>query len=247
MIVKSDYIIFALGGASWPITGSNGNWRTVFENAGIKTKPFQSSNCGINIRWPEAFRTSHAGKPLKNINLFTDIAKSHGEAVITDYGIEGNAVYPLIHSVRHFVNSNKPTFIYIDFKPLNTEEQLLQKVKGQVIKTKDYRIYFNLTPVQLAIIKAFTAKDNFVSVAGFISSLKNLAIPVDSLRLVEEAISSVGGIDLTELSDDFSLRKYPGIYTIGEMVDWDAPTGGFLLQGCFSMGCYVAETILGKV
>ena len=244
--LEADYILFALGGASWPVTGSDGSWRTIFESMGIATIPFQASNCGINISWPEAIRQSHAGKPIKNIKLFTNESEIMGEAVITNYGLEGNAVYPMIPAIRHMLNTNTQATIYIDFKPSNTEEQLLQKIKGKDLKPKDYGQVFNLSTAQLALIKAYTSKDCFLSVTGFISSIKKLAIPVDSLRPVEEAISTIGGIALAEVNDDFSLKKYPWIYTIGEMLDWDAPTGGFLLQGCFSMGNYAAKSILGK-
>ncbi len=243
---EADYILLALGGASWPKTGSTGSWRTIFESMGIVTNPFQSSNCGININWPEAIRQYHAGKPIKNIKLSVHDFEVLGEAVITDYGIEGNAVYPLVPTIRNILNKTMPASIYIDFKPSNTEEQLLQKAKGKNVKTKDYGQLFNLDAVQMAIIKAYTSKDNFLSLTRFINSIKKLAIPIDSLRPVAEAISTIGGINLEEVNDDFSLKKYPWIYTIGEMLDWDAPTGGFLLQGCFSMGHYAAKSILEK-
>jgi len=246
IVLEADYILFALGGASWPVTGSDGSWRVIFESMGIATNPFQSSNCGINIFWPEALRQNHAGKPIKNIKLFTDDLEVKGEAVITHYGMEGNAVYPLVPAIRNMLNANIPATIYIDFKPSNTGEQLLQKITRKDIKTKDYGQLFNLSTVQLAIIKACTSKDSFLSVNGFIRSIKKLAVPVDSLRPVEEAISTIGGIQTREVNNDFSLKKYPWIYTIGEMLDWDAPTGGFLLQGCFSMGNYAAKSILEK-
>lgn len=246
IVLKTDYLLFALGGASWPATGSNGTWRNIFESMGVATKPFQPSNCGINISWPENVRQSHAGKPIKNISLFTNNIEIKGEALITEYGMEGNAIYPLIPAIRNILISNNTSTITIDFKPSNTIEQLLQKTIGKEVKTKDYGQLFNLNPAQLAIIKAFTSKESFLSVPLFISSIKKLTIPVDSLRPVEEAISTVGGISLEEVNDDFSLKKYPWIYTIGEMLDWDAPTGGFLLQGCFSMGKYAAKSILVK-
>jgi uncharacterized flavoprotein (TIGR03862 family) len=246
VIHKADYILFALGGASWPKTGSDGSWLNIFQSMGIVIKPFQPSNCGININWPEAVRQYHAGKPVKNIKLSVDDVEELGEVVITDYGMEGNAVYPLVPTIRNMLNKNLPAHIFIDFKPSNTEEQLLQKTSGKSVRTKDYGQLFNLTGVQMAIIKACTSKETFLSLPGFINSIKKMAIPVDSLRPVAEAISTIGGIDLKEVNDDFSLKKYPWIYAIGEMLDWDAPTGGFLLQGCFSMGHYAARSILGK-
>ncbi|MDO9510804.1 MAG: TIGR03862 family flavoprotein [Bacteroidales bacterium] len=243
---KADYILFGLGGASWPVTGSNGAWRSKFEEMGITVNPFQSSNCGINIHWSESIRQYHVGKPIKNIRLFTTDFEIKGEAMICDYGIEGNAVYPLVPSIRNMLNANIPAFFYIDFKPSISIEQLLQKTVGKTIMTKDYGQVFNLGTLELAIIKAYTTKENHLSLRGFIHSIKNLAIPVVSLRPVEEAISSIGGIDTKEVNDDFSLKKYPWIYTVGEMLDWDAPTGGFLLQACFSMGNYAANSILKK-
>lgn len=243
---EADYILFALGGASWPGTGSDGSWRTIFESMGIATNPFQSSNCGININWPEAVRQYHAGKPVKNIRLSVDDVEVPGEVVITDYGMEGNGVYQLVPAIRNMLNKNIPVQIYVDFKPSNTEEQLFEKTIVKNVSTKEYGRLFNLSSVQMAIIKARTSKDSYLSVTGFINSIKKLALPVDSLRPVAEAISTIGGIDLKEVNDDFSLKKYPWIYTIGEMLDWDAPTGGFLLQGCFSMGHYAARSILGK-
>jgi uncharacterized flavoprotein (TIGR03862 family) len=244
--LEADYILFALGGASWPKTGSNGSWRTIFESMGIEINPFQSSNCGININWPDTVRQYHSGKPVKNIKLSVGDFEAPGEVVITDYGMEGNAVYPLVPTIRNLLNKNMPAHIHIDFKPSNTEGQLLQKTGGKNVRTKEYAQLFNLTGVQMAIIKACTDKDSFLSLTGFINSIKKLTIPVDSLRPVEEAISTIGGIDLKEVNDDLSLKKYPWIYVIGEMLDWDAPTGGFLLQGCFSMGHYTARSILGK-
>ncbi|MDP4282546.1 MAG: NAD(P)/FAD-dependent oxidoreductase, partial [Bacteroidota bacterium] len=106
VVVEADYILFALGGASWPVTGSDGSWRAIFESMGIATLPFQSSNCGMNIRWPEAVSQSHAGKPIKNIRLFAGNIEVKGEMIVTKYGIEGNAVYPLVPSIRDMLNAN---------------------------------------------------------------------------------------------------------------------------------------------
>ena len=244
--LEADYIVFALGGASWPKTGSNGSWRSVFEARDIATNPFQSSNCGIDINWPEAVSLFHSGKPLKNIQLSVNDFKVPGEAVITDYGMEGSAVYQLVPVIRNMLNKKIPLHICIDFKPLNTLEHLLQKTVGKNVRTNEYGQLFNLSPAQMAIIKSYTTKDTFLSIPEFISSIKNLAIHVDSLRPVEEAISTVGGIDPGEVNDDFSLKKYPWIYVAGEMLDWDAPTGGFLIQGCFSMAYHAAKSIMGR-
>jgi len=245
--IEADYYIFALGGASWPVTGSTGEWIKIFEKNKIHTLPFQSSNCGIHIFWPESIRVSHTGKPLKNIAITVNGVIRKGEALITDYGLEGNAIYPLIPEIRKLLSSNEPVHLIIDLKPFNSKEQLLQKVMGKTsAKTKNYAEIFNLDHVQLALIKSFTRKETFLSPTLFAASLKQIALPVQALRPVEEAISTIGGLDLNEMNADFSLKKLPNCFAIGEMLDWDAPTGGFLLQGCFSMGHWVARKILER-
>jgi len=243
----ADYYIFALGGASWSITGSNEVWRAEFEKIGIKTIPFQSSNCGVNIEWTENFKSKYAGAPLKNISISINDFTIKGEALITHYGLEGNAVYPIIAEVRKMISKNVASFIHIDFKPTNSNVQLKNKISGLTVPTKNYKTVFNLNEVQLALIKQFTSKEFFIQPESFISSIKNLSIPISSLRPIEESISTVGGIALDEMNDNFSLKKFPSIYIVGEMLDWDAPTGGYLLQGCFSTAYYAATNILNSL
>ncbi len=243
--VHADYFIFALGGASWPVTGSTGEWTKIFNKINISTLPFQSSNCGIHINWPESIRASHAGKPLKNIAVSVNGITNKGEALITEYGLEGNAIYPVVPEIRNTLNANEFVNIILDLKPFNTEEQLLQKVLGKTsAKTKNYAQIFNLDSVQLALLKAFTPKETFLSPELFAKCLKQLSLPVQALRPVAEAISTIGGIDLNEMNSDFSFKKRPDCFAIGEMLDWDAPTGGFLLQACFSMGHWVGKKLL---
>ncbi len=245
-VVHGDAIVLALGGASWPKTGSTGKWLSYLHALDIQTKAFQSSNCGINIDWPDTVRSSHAGKPLKNIQLKVHDRSIQGEALVTDYGLEGNAIYPLIPFIRQELNKGKKVSIQIDFKPRNTIEQLSQKIKTEKGTTKNYAKLLNLNKTQLAILKAYTDKESFLSKEKMIYQLKHLALPIQSLRPLTEAISSVGGIDLTEVNTNFSLKKHPTIFVLGEMLDWDAPTGGFLLQACFSMGWSLAKFLNEK-
>ena len=240
--ISADYYIFALGGASWSLTGSDGKWVNSFIKLGIKILPFQASNCGVNINWSDNIKSFHIGKPLKNIQISCGTLKARGEAVITKYGLEGNAIYSLIPSIRKQLNLNSLSKIFIDFKPNNSLKQLLAKL-GKSTSSKDYKKIFNLNSTEIALIKSLITKEDYLSPDNFVKSIKNLEIKINSLRPIEEAISTVGGIDINELNSDFSLKKFPHIFTIGEMVDWDAPTGGFLLQGCFSMGHHAAKSI----
>lgn len=247
IVVQADYFIFAMGGASWPVTGSNGEWSRIFDKNDIHTLPFQSSNCGIHIQWPDSIKVIHAGKPLKNIVVSVNKIHQKGEALITEYGLEGNAIYPVVPEIRKSLMAKEAVQIILDLKPFNTVDQLVQKVAGKTsTKTKSYADIFNLDNVQLALIKAFTSKETFLSPDLFAASLKQISLPVESLRPVEEAISTIGGIDLNEMNPDFSFKKRPNCFAIGEMLDWDAPTGGFLLQGSFSMGHWAGKHILKR-
>lgn len=245
--IIADYYIFALGGASWPVTGSTGEWIKYFEMKGIQTEPFQASNCGVVVSWPNAIKDNHSGKPLKNISISTGSTSAKGEVLITENGLEGHAVYPLVPAIRQQIAEKGTAVIELDFKPFNSIEQLLHKVEHKTaIHTKKYANIFNLSSADLSLIKSFTNKESFLNPLEFVKNLKSLKITIIGLSPIEEAISTVGGISVCELNCDFSLKKMPEYYAIGEMVDWDAPTGGFLLQGCFSMGHWVAKSIQGK-
>lgn len=237
-IVKSDFKVLALGGASWSGTGSDGRWLSILENKGVSCKTFQSSNCGVNINWPSQILEHYAGKPLKNIALSVEGKVVKGEALITDYGLEGNAVYPLISEVRSILNKGRKPEISIDFKPLNSLLQLRKRIG----RNHDYK-KINLNRVDLALLKSFTTKEEYLDKELFLEKIKELKITIEGLRPVEEAISTVGGIDIEEVTEDFELKKIPNTYVTGEMLDWDTSTGGFLLQGCFSMSAWVARSI----
>jgi hypothetical protein len=166
-----------------------------------------------------------------------------GELIITNYGLEGNALYPLSPHIRKLLRQNQYTNLTIDFKPNNTIEQLVEKIKAQT-KPKNYGFIFNLNKNSLQIIKTAINKETYLNPSEFAKAIKKTPLKIVSLRPIEEAISTVGGIPLEEIDANFELTQYPGYFIIGEMLNWDAPTGGFLLQGCFSSGHQVAQYIL---
>lgn len=238
--LEGDKTIFALGGSSWPVTGSKGDWLTHFSQLQIATRPFQAANCGLEIDWPKAV-LAHAGKPLKNGTFNYGDHHQSGEVVLTDYGLEGNGIYPLLPGIRRALQKGKKPHLRIDFKPQNNVTQLQEKLGNK--SSKKYAATLHLSSAQMAVIKAFTDKDTFLAANRFTKAIKSLAIPVTGLRSLEEAISSIGGIALDMIAADFSLKAFPDIYVIGEMLDWDAPTGGYLLQACFSMGQQVGKEL----
>lgn len=244
--IQADYAVLALGGASWPVTGSDGEWTEILNRLGIITLPFQPSNCGVNIDWPPQLRQFHEGKPLKNIVMQVQEVKSRGEALITGYGLEGYAVYPLVPEIRTLLNAGQPVVIRLDLKPAGDSEALLKRLGNATPGTRAYARCLNLDAASLALIKAFTSQEEFLNPVSFVTAIKNLPLPVHSLRGLDEAISVVGGLGLESVDADCSLRMFPRIFVAGEMADWDAPTGGFLLQGCFSGGFYAANEIIRR-
>lgn len=244
--IKSDFGLFAFGGASWPKTGSTGEWTGIFNAAGISTIPFRPSNCGIDIAWPESFIKFHEGKPLKNVEISIGSSTARGEALITTYGLEGSAVYPLVPAIRQMLEKGVMPEIKLDLKPFSPSASLASRIEKVKAGTKNYAVSLNLNAPQMALLKISTDKETFSEPLKFVEAIKSVKLKVQSLRPVEEAISTVGGLDLNEINPDFSLKKYPRIFVAGEMLDWDAPTGGFLLQGCFAGGNHAAMGIIKK-
>ncbi|MEO8068378.1 MAG: TIGR03862 family flavoprotein [Flavobacteriales bacterium] len=240
--LAAHFVLFALGGASWPVTGSTGIWPALFGSIGIRTAPFLPSNCGVSVPWPANVLRDHVGKPLKNLRLTAGDRSVLGEATITQHGLEGNAVYPIVPALREALQKGSAAFVQLDYKPNNTEEQLLQKLNGKT--TKDFAPALHLDRAQMALLKSFTPKERFLSPVDLVHDIKHLRIPVIGLRPIGEAISTTGGIPVDELTPTFAFKRFEHLFAIGEMVNWDAPTGGFLLQGCFAMGHYAAQSIL---
>jgi uncharacterized flavoprotein (TIGR03862 family) len=240
--VKSDYTVFALGGGSWKVTGSDGTWLDIFKTHGLDVSPFQPSNCAYKIDWSEKFISKHEGNPLKNIAVNCLDKSQKGELVITKLGLEGNAIYAVSPQIREELNAKKTAKVFLDLKPVLTEEVLLEKFKKSTLKntTDILRTALNLSPAQIGLLKAYTSKETFLNSELLIASIKKLEIEIIGSAQVDEAISTTGGLSLKAVDKSFKLKKLKNTYCIGEMLDWDAPTGGYLLQACFSMGVQLA-------
>ncbi len=241
--VSSDIIVFALGGSSWKVTGSDGKWLKVFQDQGIDTFPFQPVNCAFEVNWPYPFIQKYEGKPLKNIIVSCNDVHSTGELVITAFGLEGNAIYPLSLPILNQLEEKGEAIISLDLKPPFNADQI--KMKMEQSKSTNITTFLeqklNLSKSKIQLLKAFTTKEEFLQLPLLIKKIKALPIPLISPAPIDEAISTIGGIPTFEINSKFELQKMPGTFCIGEMVDWFAPTGGYLLQGCFSMGVFLAR------
>ncbi len=240
--IESDITVFALGGASWKVTGSDGAWRNTFEARGINVQPFRAANCAFEVNWKEHFISTHAGKPLKNIALTYQGHTTKGELVVSTFGLEGNAIYALSQKIQTALLTKEKVVIHLDLKPTMTIEQISAKYKrSRRSKVTDIlRKDLNLDRTSVGLIKQFSDKATFSTPNLLAATIKAVPIIIHSADKLDKAISSLGGIDLTEIDAHFQFKKIPNTYAIGEMLDWYAPTGGYLLQGCFSMGFALA-------
>jgi uncharacterized flavoprotein (TIGR03862 family) len=241
--LNSDITVFALGGSSWKVTGSEGDWAPLFNEKGIKTIPFKAANCAFEVEWSKNFITTHKGKPLKNITIKFKDDISKGEVVISSFGLEGNAIYALSQKIQEELISNDSTAIFVDLKPTMTVEQILNKYKVSKLEkiTDILKEDLNLDRTSIALIKHFTDKETFSNPAKLAEIIKSVPVTIRSADDIDKAISTLGGIALDEIDENFQLKNLPNSYTIGEMLDWYAPTGGYLLQACFSMGFALAN------
>ncbi len=245
---KSDYVVFALGGGSWKVTGSDGAWLELLGESGTKVKAFEPSNCAYQVNWDEKFMNKFGGSPLKNIAISCGGKSQKGEVVITKFGLEGNAIYALSPEIRADLNKNKSSDIYIDLKPSLSIEAIQRKIeKSKLTKLTDVlKVDLKLSPVQLGLVKKFVSKDDFTDIKKLSSQLKNLKIELVGFEQLDKAISTVGGVSLNAVNENFELKTITNYFCIGEMLNWDAPTGGYLLQGCFSMGVSLARFLNSK-
>lgn len=245
-IIKADKVVFALGGASWKITGSDGSWLSHFEEKGIKTIPFSPSNCGVEVKWKEKFANQNEGLPLKGISISCGDLSKKGDVIITKKGLEGSAVYALSPAIRKELDEFGDAKIFIDLKPTTSIESLLRKMHSSKKKNSwsEHLIWqLKLSKPMFDLIKRSCDKEEFMDSHFLAKHIKNLPIRVLELEEIDKAISTVGGIPLDAITDNFELKELPNHYVIGEMLDWDAPTGGYLLQGCMSMGKKLAKEL----
>jgi uncharacterized flavoprotein (TIGR03862 family) len=240
--------IFALGGASWPQTGSDGSWTEPFRERGVASAPFQPANCGFEADWPEILRKKFSNVPLKNIALSVRSLRARGEAMLTPYGIEGGVVYTLGAAIRETIAREGSCAVSIDFLPDWTVGKIAERLEGgpnSESVSNWLRKRLSLAPEALLLMRE-AAIHGVVELRdpGATASLAKAApIRLFRPRPIAEAISSAGGLRFSDLDENLMVKKMPGVFCAGEMLDWEAPTGGFLMQGCFSTAFRAASGV----
>lgn len=238
--VDFDRVIYGLGGASWKITGSSGDWTELFKKHKILVNPFKPSNCGVKLN-----EFSNENRfPLKNIKVSIQDHFIQGDLMFTQNGIEGTPIYSLSKFIRESLENDSTTYITLDLKPDLTIENIKSKLTERRNKdsfSNSLRKLFGFSKNDLLILKSFSSKEELQTNTATV--IKNLKLNVNAMSVIDEAISVTGGISLSEVNSNFELRKLPNQYVIGEMVDFETITGGYLLQACFSMAYRAAKVL----
>lgn len=237
LIIPYSKAVFALGGASWSKTGSDGKWLALFNEKNIPTLPFQSSNSGFEVEEKHLLE-GQAGATLKNCVCKLGNKEKLGDLNLTSYGLEGTPIYYVNsefrdRGIRHLV---------LDLKPQFSKEKIVQILQSQKNIQAGLKA-LKLNPTAIHLLRTALDKESYTDTDRLSSAIKSFGWTLTGLRPIEEVISSVGGVAFSALDEDYALISYPNIHCIGEMLDWDAPTGGYLLQACFSQGMQVGRKL----
>ncbi len=229
-----DVVILALGGGSY--VSGNLDWPEIFNKKGIQFNKFTPSNVGYEVSWPAAFLNEANRLPLKNIKLTTPLGEMNGDVLITEYGLEGTPIYSLAQT----------GVVHLDLKPDLTSAQIVKKIsttKENLSPLRRVKKFLNLSSAALALVFHLTNDDQKADLLKLTALIKKFPITLKNPRPLAEAISSAGGVSLDEIDASLMLKKCPGVFVAGEMLDWDAPTGGFLIQACVSQGFVVGSSV----
>ena len=236
--------ILALGGASWPSLGSDGGWAPVLRAKGVDVIPMRPANCGFDAPWSEHFRSRFAGAPVKTVALTFRGRTVPGEFVVTETGIEGGAVYMLSSALRDAIAANGSAMLRVDLAPGRTAEQLTASLArprdGKSLATV-LKSAIAISGVKSALLHECLPDEAFTDPARLAAGIKALPILLTATRPIAEAISSAGGVAWGAVNTAFMLNTRPGVFCAGEMLDWEAPTGGYLLTACMALGKAAGE------
>ncbi|NWA04369.1 TIGR03862 family flavoprotein [Pseudomonas gingeri] len=247
--LQADATLLALGGGSWARLGSDGAWLPLLEQRGVPITPLQPSNCGFEVEaWSELLRGKFAGAPLKNIAIgLQQTVPRLGECVITASGIEGSLIYALSAPIREQINQSGSAIIEIDLLPGKTRQQIqavLAKPRGSRSMAKHLHSQVGIDGVKAALLRELTDAACFSDTAQLASAIKALPLKLLAPRPLDEAISSAGGVPFEAMDEQLMLKALPGVFCAGEMLDWEAPTGGYLLTACFASGRVAGKGML---
>ncbi|MDP3370066.1 MAG: TIGR03862 family flavoprotein [Brevundimonas sp.] len=246
-VERPDAVVLALGGASWPRLGSDGAWREWLEAEGVVVEPFRPSNVGFDVAWSAVFADRFAGEPLKPVALTHGERTVRGEAMVTRYGLEGGAVYALSAALREAVARDGTAVLTVDLRPDLSVEALagrLAKPRGKDSATNWLRKVAGLSPAAVGLLREIPGELP-AGADKLAKRIKAVRLTLTGVQGLARAISSAGGVRLDQVDQGLMLTAMPGVFVAGEMLDWEAPTGGYLLQASMASGVVAAEGVLG--
>lgn len=251
---KADAVVLALGGGSWSRLGSDGAWLPLLQAKGIESTPLKASNCGFDVAngWTDHLRTKFAGQPIKPVALVFRhpdgrVDRQQGEFVLTDTGIEGSLVYAFSSRIRQAIEHTGQATIELDLLPAHTPEQVLAEVgrpRGPRSLSTHLKSRLGLQGIKMGLLHELLPTTTLADVKALAHAIKALPVHLNAARPMDEAISTAGGVRWDTLDEHLMTQARPGLFVAGEMLDWDAPTGGYLLTACLATGQHAAQGAL---
>ncbi len=241
---QADAVVLALGGGSWARLGSDGTWVPLLERRGVPVAALKPANCGFDVGWSEHFSSRFAGQPLKTVVLsFTDAAgveqRRQGEFMVTAGGVEGSLIYAMSAGLRDKIAASGAALIHLDLLPGKEKQQVIDEVahpRGSRSMSSHLQSRLGIKGVKAGLLRELLPEQDFSDPARLGSAIKALPLRLVAARPLDEAISSAGGVVFEALDQRLMIRALPGVFCAGEMLDWEAPTGGYLLTACFASG-----------
>jgi uncharacterized flavoprotein (TIGR03862 family) len=235
----AEAVVLALGGASWSRLGSDGTWLPFLEAHGVRVSPLRPANCGFDVGWSAHFSSRFAGTPLKSVALRFGEFERQGEFVITATGVEGSLIYAVSAAARDAIEANGHADILLDLAPSKTPERVVREVahpRGSRSWSSHLQSRAGITGVKAALLRELLDESHFAHPEKLAAAIKALPLRLVAPRPLDEAISTAGGVPFDAMDANLMLKAWPGVFCAGEMLDWEAPTGGYLLTACFATG-----------
>jgi uncharacterized flavoprotein (TIGR03862 family) len=245
--VNAQAVLLALGGGSWSRLGSDGAWTSWLRDAGAEVEPLRPSNCGFDVAWSAHFRERFEGQPIKSVVLSFDSFHQQGEFIVTKEGVEGSLIYAASALLRDEIDARGKAVIMLDLAPDRSHEWLVERLsrsRGSRSLASHLEKTVSIKGVTAGLLREFVSKEDFSYLHSLAHFIKHLPIPLIATRPLDEAISSAGGVTFESMDEHLMLRSMPGVFCAGEMLDWEAPTGGYLITACLASGYVAGQGVL---
>jgi len=245
--IQADAVVLALGGGSWARLGSDGAWVDRLRRAGAEVEALRPSNCGFDVSWSPHFRERFEGHPIKSVVLSFGSFRQQGEFIVTKEGVEGGLIYAASALLRDEIDAKGSAMMMLDLAPDRSHEWLVERLsrsRGSRSMASHLEKNVTIKGVKAGLLREFVSKEDFLNLQPLAHFIKNLPIPLIATRPLDEAISSAGGVTFESLDEHLMLHSMPGVFCAGEMLDWEAPTGGYLLTACIASGYAAGNGVL---